>query len=426
MGYRNYSVANGFTVDPSGNGDFKTIAAALTASTSGTTIFIRPGTYTENLTLKAGVNLVAYISDGLTPNVTIVGKCTFTAAGTVSISGVRPQTNSDFFLAVTGSAASIVNLDYCYLNCSNNTGISFTTSSSSAKITIANSTGNIGTTGIALYSSSSAGTLTFSGCTFTNTGASTTASSCSAGVVNLDNITMASPISYSSASSGQIQQCQLDTSAQNATTLTTSNTANVNTTVSNYLSGSASAISIGSGSTVNGTALGINSSNTNSVTGSGTFFSSPPFFINSSGVNATTLSHYVFGITGTWTPNLQINNSSTGITYTTQVGGYTRIGNLVFVWMNIILSNKGASSGNVTISNLPFSTAGNGFNQILPLNYFTNWTSAGYTSMFILLANNSTVGTLASSGSGVGATAVTNTQITNTFQFQCNGFYIVD
>ena len=34
---------------------YTTIAAALTAASSGNTIFIKPGTYTENLTLKAGV-----------------------------------------------------------------------------------------------------------------------------------------------------------------------------------------------------------------------------------------------------------------------------------------------------------------------------------------------------------------------------------
>src|SRR5690242_8473255 len=96
------------------DGTHTTIGAALTSASSGDTIFIRPGTYTENLTLKAGVNLTAYTCDALTPNVTISGTCTFTAAGTVSISGIRLQTNSAALLAVTGSAASIVNLDNCY------------------------------------------------------------------------------------------------------------------------------------------------------------------------------------------------------------------------------------------------------------------------------------------------------------------------
>jgi len=52
MGYRNYSVANGLIVDKLGNGDFTTIQAAINAATTGQTIFLRPGTYTENPVLK--------------------------------------------------------------------------------------------------------------------------------------------------------------------------------------------------------------------------------------------------------------------------------------------------------------------------------------------------------------------------------------
>ena len=123
-----FSVAKWMVNPVAGSGTHTTIATALTSASSGDTIFIAPGTYTENLTLKAGVNLTAFNCDAITPNVIILGTCTFTAAGTVTISGIQLKTNSNFFLAVTGSAASIVNLKSCYLNCSNNTGISFTTS----------------------------------------------------------------------------------------------------------------------------------------------------------------------------------------------------------------------------------------------------------------------------------------------------------
>src|SRR5215469_17495644 len=103
MGYRDYSTAKGHIVDPNGFGDFTTITAAINAAVSGQTIFLRPGTYTENPTLKAGVNLAAFDADATTPNVIINGKCSFSSAGTVSISGIELQTNSDFCLAVSGS-----------------------------------------------------------------------------------------------------------------------------------------------------------------------------------------------------------------------------------------------------------------------------------------------------------------------------------
>src|ERR1700676_4205216 len=85
-------------VDPTlGSGNYTTIGSALTASVSGQTIFIRPGTYTENLTLKAGVNLTAFGSDSSlngTATVIINGTCTLSTAGTVTISSIQLQTNS--------------------------------------------------------------------------------------------------------------------------------------------------------------------------------------------------------------------------------------------------------------------------------------------------------------------------------------------
>ena len=116
MAYRNYSAAVSKIVDPNGFGDFTTIAAALTASSSGTTIFLRPGTYTENPTLKAGVNLSAYGSDSSlngTGNVIINGTCTLSTAGSVTISGVQLQTNSANAIVVSGSVASVLNLNNC-------------------------------------------------------------------------------------------------------------------------------------------------------------------------------------------------------------------------------------------------------------------------------------------------------------------------
>jgi hypothetical protein len=40
MGYRNYGPSNGFIVSADGTGDFTTLATALTAATSGKTIFL--------------------------------------------------------------------------------------------------------------------------------------------------------------------------------------------------------------------------------------------------------------------------------------------------------------------------------------------------------------------------------------------------
>ena len=63
---------------------------------------------------------------------------------------------------------------------------------------------------------------------------------------------------------------------------------------------------------------------------------------------------------GTFLPDLRFGGSATGITYNTQSGTYTKVGNLCFVEIKIILTNKGSGSGAAQIRSLPFSTlAGN-------------------------------------------------------------------
>jgi hypothetical protein len=60
---------------------------------------------------------------------------------------------------------------------------------------------------------------------------------------------------------------------------------------------------------------------------------------------------------GTFTPALNFGGAATGITYSTQSGDYSRTGNRVTVWINIVLTNKGSATGSATITGLPF-TAG--------------------------------------------------------------------
>ena len=59
--------------------------------------------------------------------------------------------------------------------------------------------------------------------------------------------------------------------------------------------------------------------------------------------------------TNTFTPIIAFGGASVGITYTTQAGCYTRIGNVVTVSGYIVLSNKGTSVGAATIGALPFT-----------------------------------------------------------------------
>ena len=62
---------------------------------------------------------------------------------------------------------------------------------------------------------------------------------------------------------------------------------------------------------------------------------------------------------GTWTPVLGAHISNGTHSYTTQIGRYTKIGNVVHVWFNLAidtLNTSGAISGNLQMLNLPFTS----------------------------------------------------------------------
>jgi len=276
-------------VDPSATqglrGTYQTITAALTAASSGNNIFIRPGTYTENLTLKAGVNLIGFTGDGNTPQVTIIGNATATFAGTCTISNIRLQTNAAAFLTVSGSSATIVNLTDCFLNVANATAISYSSSSSSSRINVSQCRGNIGTTGIAMFSKTSAGILYFRYCDITNTGNSVTASTSSAGSVDFTYSYIAFATTTSSTSATNANHCYF-AMPTNLTALTVGGSGNGLHIHSYYSSGTSSAISISSSLTLHGCVVA--SSNTNAITGAGSISYSGVTYTSSSGLNVTT------------------------------------------------------------------------------------------------------------------------------------------
>ena len=292
MGYRNYGSANGFIVAKDGNGDFKTIAAALTAATSGTTIFIRPGTYTENITLKAGVNLSAFGGDGLTTtlasaggtsNVIIVGTVTFTYTGCASLCGIQLQTNSAAALASSGSANAELFITGCTINAANSTAVTLNNSNSFVTFTncyfISTSTN--------LIFAVTAGAVDCEFCIFA---LSATASSSTIATSNmLFNGCDMEGLNITTSSTGSVTAIGCYWSYGGNTLLTTAGTGT--STISNciMLSTSASTISVGTGTTVNLYNSTISSSNTNAITGAGTLsYGLVVFSSSSSTINTTT------------------------------------------------------------------------------------------------------------------------------------------
>lgn len=264
----NYGSQKFIVATSAANGTHTTLASALAAASNGDTVYLRDSV-TENVTLPAGVNIAALaFSSANVPSIT--GTVTMTAAGTSSIIGIRFVTNSAAVIVVSGSAASILNLTNCYFNLTNNTGITFSSSSSSARINIFQSYGDVGTTGIAIYSHTSAGILFFYYTTFSNSGASTTASSNSSGTVQISWGVVFSPLSTSSSGILILLDAVCSTVTQNATCITTAGTGTAVLDSTSLSSGTASAISVGSGTTVNiNNSSDISSTNTNAITGAG-------------------------------------------------------------------------------------------------------------------------------------------------------------
>jgi hypothetical protein len=63
---------------------------------------------------------------------------------------------------------------------------------------------------------------------------------------------------------------------------------------------------------------------------------------------------------GTFLPTIQFGGiDSIGATYSVQIGQYTKISNVVFAYIKILLTNKGSSTGQASIGHLPFNCGAN-------------------------------------------------------------------
>lgn len=331
-----------------GKGTHTTIQAAVNASTTGDFIFIMPATYTENISLTTSRKFIG--SANSQADTIILGKIT---DGGNSMSplfyNLTLKTNGDYFISTT-SGSSTFTIHNCYLNCSNNTGIN---SVAGDNIVINYSSGDTGTTGIGIYTG--AGVYTLTNTSLTNSGATVTATT-SSGNQSLRNCSFSQPFSTSSTGVITLINTFITTATQNATCITTAGSGTSVLNNSQLLSGTASTISIGASTVVEAYKCVINSTNTNPVTGAGTYKSDETTYSNTGILpNTTTRTFSVVGENSSFTPVLTFGGGSTGITYTTQLGSYTRIGNVVFYVVNIVLSNKGSSTGAASITGLPYA-----------------------------------------------------------------------
>lgn len=350
-----------FIVSAGGSTDganFTTIAAAYAAAlaTGGVqTVFIQPGTYTENITLSPGINLSAYPCDAYSqqgigsPNVIILGKLTATFTGVCSISGIQLKTNSDFCLSVTGSNNTGITLVDCFLYANNNTAISYTTSGGNSKIELFNCKGDIATTGISYFAHSSAGRLLLIGGFYNNNGGSSTASTLSGtGSVVIENTTFLNSLTTSSTSA-----MNLFNSTFTGVLTVNSTAAATNNSVYNSVlnAGTSTALTIGAGATVDILSSSISTSNTAAISGAGTVRYSGVTFNNSSHISATGQTVLNMG------PSSTIGSSNSGGTNT----------------LTVTNSSNTASSNAAIISTVAGTSAADAYYQAIVAGT-TTWT----------------------------------------------------
>lgn len=143
-----------------------TVQAAINKAVSGTTIYIYPGTYTENLTLKAGVNIMSPIKFG----VYIVGNHIANNVGTVVAHNIVFNSNTGITLTITGSGICNVQLISSSVYSTNGDAISWLNTNNSSKLYIEDGTVVVSTSGgtaRAFYSSAtSAGSIIANRTTF--------------------------------------------------------------------------------------------------------------------------------------------------------------------------------------------------------------------------------------------------------------------
>jgi hypothetical protein len=218
--------------DGSANLPYLTISKAITVASAGVTVFVWPGTYTESLTLKVGVNLTCPVQYG----VYVVGNHTATGAGTIICDNIVLQNAasaaSGTTLTVSGSTA--INLQFygSYINSASTSGagdaIQWTNTNASSKLQIIDGNVNVAHSNAAAR------------CFYATTGAagSIIANRVSFKIDNSDNIALAigGAISFTHTADAVVGQAVVSNSASYTSGVNTHTAATVPTVVTNSTS----------------------------------------------------------------------------------------------------------------------------------------------------------------------------------------------
>jgi hypothetical protein len=403
-----------FIVDATaGKGTHQTISLANSAASSGSNIYIRPGTYTENFVAKAGVNYIAIQGDSQAQAlVNIVGTITVnnsSGTGKILFSGLSFNNPSAAVLNMTQSTLQEILFDNCYFfaanapgtNCLNAGNSNVDTSVKFRDCLFDNSTN------ISMFSAT-AGTHYFYNCKLRNSALVTSAYFYIQGTATVNMFYTEFFASLSTAVSGTINMfyCIGNTVTTSAACLSLS-AASTCTFVECFFTVAANAaISVGASTTVNfyGGYIETSGSAVNVINGSGILNYSPfgfsPGTTNNVNVTTTNLKKFgpkIFtnGITfdggtnllstfteGTFTPVIVGGTTPGTATYIAQIGRYQRVGNRVTCTI-IVTWTSHTGTGELRIATLPFVSKNVANVSSYVASYFTDGTTGSIKAYFI-------------------------------------------
>jgi len=127
---------------------------------------------------------------------------------------------------------------------------------------------------------------------------------------------------------------------------------------------------------------------------------------------------------GTFTPALSFGGGTTGITYTSRTGDYTRIGNVVYVRVNFLLSSKGSDAGQVWITAMPYAASSTGTDFALSVRFTSVTSGVGDTMITARVIASGTTIFLEKYAAGA-RVVLTEADLTNTTAVTVTGMYFV-
>lgn len=134
---------------------------------------------------------------------------------------------------------------------------------------------------------------------------------------------------------------------------------------------------------------------------------------------------------GTWSPAFSGEGGSpSGVNYANRNGFYTKIGNLVFISVDLEVSSwSSGPSGNLIISTLPFTSSGSNYQSAISISRVSGFTSTGAPSGGRIASSATTIKLVKKASSDARdnmVTAVSSSDASGNERITLAGFYQTD